>query len=293
MKKSALLITLVLLCLACLGAQAEVAVSPFGYTMSYDPSAFFYTHEKDADTYEWQLSSGELAGRLHVLYARNASLADLGFADAEETMVAGEIRAAVVRTEDNPNGLPFVSVYVPAPQGGTWMFTLTWDPDVMSTARDTMLNMVSTVYPGAKATVAHAQCDRCGGFYPEGNIFRNHICTGSWFDTEPGVTVRTSDIAPAATKKPSATQKPSSPSEPEMVYCELCGGWYEAGNIFRNHICVPQVEYAYCEICGGWYETGNVFRNHICVPQVEYVTCEICGGTYEAGNVFRNHICNP
>ena len=27
----------------------------------------------------------------------------------------------------------------------------------------------------------------------------------------------------------------SSQGKAEMVYCELCGGWYETGNVFRNH----------------------------------------------------------
>lgn len=58
----------------------------------------------------------------------------------------------------------------------------------------------------------------------------------------------------------------SSQSGAELVYCELCGGWYEAGNVFRNHICSgrSEPEMVQCELCGGWYEAGNVFRNHIC-----------------------------
>ena len=51
------------------------------------------------------------------------------------------------------------------------------------------------------------------------------------------------------------------------MQCELCGGWYEAGNVFRNHICSgaeEPAELVQCELCGGWYEAGNVFRNHIC-----------------------------
>ena len=58
----------------------------------------------------------------------------------------------------------------------------------------------------------------------------------------------------------------SSQGEAEMVQCELCGGWYEAGNVFRNHICPgkSQQEMVQCEFCGGWYEAGNEFRNHIC-----------------------------
>ena len=93
----------------------------------------------------------------------------------------------------------------------------------------------------------------------------------------------------------------------EMVQCEVCGNWYEAGNVFRNHICTIDEIQPYpdeenmvqCEVCGNWYEAGNVFRNHICTideiqpyPDEEnMVQCEVCGNWYEAGNVFRNHIC--
>ena len=320
MRKRALLMALIMLCLACFSAQAEVAVSPFGYTMSYDPSAFLYIHMNDADVYEWRLSTGEMAARVEVRHEAKASVKDMGVTEPSETMKVGETLASVVMTQDNPVGLPSAAVYVPDGKSGVWVFNLAWDPQVMSTAKETMLNMVSTVYPGKKAVVAHAQCDICGGFYPEGNIFRNHICAGTWFDAEPGVCVLTSGSAsPTAPPKPRATRKPSAQSETEMVYCELCGNWYESGNVFRNHVCmpredyyycdicggtyegnafdnhvcVPKVEYVYCDVCGGSYEAGNVFLNHVCVPKVEYVYCDVCGGTYEAGNVFRNHVCIP
>ena len=29
----------------------------------------------------------------------------------------------------------------------------------------------------------------------------------------------------------------SSQGKAEMVCCEPCGGWYETGSVFRNHIC--------------------------------------------------------
>lgn len=58
-------------------------------------------------------------------------------------------------------------------------------------------------------------------------------------------------------------------AEEEYVQCDECGGWFMAGNEFRNHICTPvnepQPEYVQCDVCGNWYEAGNVFRNHICV----------------------------
>ena len=110
----------------------------------------------------------------------------------------------------------------------------------------------------------------------------------------------TASMIPATGKTGAATTGNSSSgsgqSGAEMVYCELCGGWYEAGNVFRNHICSgkSQTEMVQCDLCGGWYEAGNVFRNHICSgkSQTEMVQCDLCGGWYEAGNEFRNHICS-
>ena len=54
-------------------------------------------------------------------------------------------------------------------------------------------------------------------------MFRNHQCV-----TYPG-----EDYAAAE-------------SSPEMVQCEICGEWFEAGNVFRNHQCVtyPGEDYA-------------------------------------------------
>ena len=98
-------------------------------------------------------------------------------------------------------------------------------------------------------------------------------------------------------------------AEVEYVQCEICGRFYPAGNIFRNHICAGAwpvlkadggAELVLCERCGGWYEAGNIFRNHICSGSqarnsaqlgLDLAFCERCGGWFEAGNVFRNHIC--
>ncbi len=65
----------------------------------------------------------------------------------------------------------------------------------------------------------------------------------------------------------------------EYVRCDVCGDWFPAGNVFRNHQCVnypsednmvtPQLQegqkMVQCEICGEWFVEGNEFRNHQCV----------------------------
>ena len=53
------------------------------------------------------------------------------------------------------------------------------------------------------------------------------------------------------------------PEEEDMVWCEFCGKFYEAGNVFRNHICVgnemqPYPEEEQCPACDTWYEAGTV-----------------------------------
>ena len=65
---------------------------------------------------------------------------------------------------------------------------------------------VTSEYPSEDNMV---QCDICGGWYKQGNEFRNHLCVA-----------------------------PSYPSEDNMVQCDICGGWYKEGNEFRNHVCV-------------------------------------------------------
>lgn len=89
------------------------------------------------------------------------------------------------------------------------------------------------------------------------------------------------------------------PSEDNMAWCEFCGKWYEAGNVFRNHICIgsemqPYPEEEQCQACGAWYEKGTT---HVCPPvppeMTEMAQCPVCGKWFETGNIFRNHICNP
>ncbi len=51
-------------------------------------------------------------------------------------------------------------------------------------------------------------------------------------------TLRLTETAEAVETSPSSQAQ----AQPEMVYCDVCGGWYEAGNEFRNHICAGQAE---------------------------------------------------
>ena len=69
---------------------------------------------------------------------------------------------------------------------------------------------------------------------------------------------------------PGESQSGSSAPDNQYVQCPDCGQWYEAGNVYRNHVCpakrqADDEEYVQCDICGEWFRAGNEFRNHICV----------------------------
>lgn len=69
---------------------------------------------------------------------------------------------------------------------------------------------------------------------------------------------------------PGESQSGSSAPDNQYVQCPNCGQWYEAGNVYRNHVCpakrqADDEEYVRCDVCGEWFRAGNEFRNHICV----------------------------
>ena len=82
------------------------------------------------------------------------------------------------------------------------------------------------------------------------------------------------------------------PQEDNMVWCEFCGKFYEAGNVFRNHICIgsemqPYPEEEQCPVCDAWYEAGTVHDCEI-QPYPEEEQCQACGAWYELGTT---HTC--
>ena len=73
-----------------------------------------------------------------------------------------------------------------------------------------------------------------------------------------------------------------------MVQCEVCGNWYEAGNVFRNHICTIDEIQPYpdednmiqCKLCGNWFlldiQSYPEYHN--------MVQCTVCGQWFEFGD---------
>ena len=255
MKKWTLLLVL-LLCVGLAAAQAEVANSPLGYAMQYEPALFQYERVGELDHFAWDAQDSSLVASINVERCDGQAL-DAVIA-ARTANVPGQMRATVVGenqvslyeispSETNPDEYE-AHAFVPDGEGGVLVFELWGNLQRSDDLSGLLLNMLSTVALNGDAYTEYVQCEFCGRFYPAGNIFRNHICVGEW----PML---------------------SAADETELVYCERCGGWYEAGNVFRNHICSGEwtqdavqedPELVYCERCGGWYEAGNIFRNHIC-----------------------------
>ena len=105
-----------------------------------------------------------------------------------------------------------------------------------------------------------------GQFYIDGHVPFTNNGDGSFFGgAGAGMTVYTYEYL----------QKSGMvPSTPEMVQCEYCGEWFEAGADYRNHVMAAHsdasgyvddstVEMVQCEYCGEWFEAGADYRNHV------------------------------
>lgn len=101
--------------------------------------------------------------------------------------------------------------------------------------------------------------------------------------------------ARTTTKSSSTKKKSSSSSNVNYVQCPDCGGWYEEGNVFRNHICPAKTTLVQCPYCGLYYQSGYEYNNHYCPffanPESQNVQCPYCGGWFEEGEEYRNHYC--
>lgn len=219
MKKWLLLIMLAL-CMLCAAAQAEVAVSPLGYAICYEPGLFRCAHVDGQDSLVWQAEDGTPVAAIHAV-----ALTGLSVDDAVRTktqVLAGRMDMTVAGSkqiklfEVTPNAQAperyQALAFVPLGEKGVLMFTLQGDTGRSNDLSGLLLNMLSTVETGALRT-EYAQCDECGRFYPVGSIFRNHVCAEEW------PVLRAADGT-------------------MLARCDRCGGWYAQGNEFRNHICV-------------------------------------------------------
>ena len=109
----------------------------------------------------------------------------------------------------------------------------------------------------------------------------------------------------------------SSSSQPEMVQCDYCGNWFEAGTVFRNHVCPARDaalsgDYSYndygtdmpvysSDSDGGYdynydynYNEGAGYSGsnyNDGGEEWDLVYCEYCGYWYKPGSVFENHSC--
>lgn len=65
-----------------------------------------------------------------------------------------------------------------------------------------------------------------------------------------------------------SSEDDASAFRPQLIQCPTCGGWFEEGDAFRNHVCQqPEASaipvYVQCPICGEWVEEGEL-ENHVC-----------------------------
>ena len=105
-----------------------------------------------------------------------------------------------------------------------------------------------------------------GKFYIDGEIPFDNNGDGSFFGgAGAGLTVYTLEYLQKSGVAVS--------EDPEMIQCEFCGEWFQAGADYRNHVAAAHAEesaemygdqeHVQCEYCGEWFNAGADYRNHV------------------------------
>ena len=105
-----------------------------------------------------------------------------------------------------------------------------------------------------------------GKFYIDGEIPFDNNGDGSFFGgAGAGLTVYTLEYLQKSGVAVS--------EDPEMIQCEFCGEWFQAGADYRNHVAAAHAEESaemygdqervQCEYCGEWFNAGADYRNHV------------------------------
>ena len=132
-----------------------------------------------------------------------------------------------------------------------------------------------------------------GKFYIDGQVPFDNNGDGSFFGgAGAGLTVYTLEYLQKSGVAVSDN------SDQEMVQCEFCGEWFNAGTDYRNHVSAAHPngdqERVQCEFCGEWFNVGTDYRSHLAAAHPngdqEMVQCEYCGEWFTVGNDYRNHV---
>ena len=211
-----------------------------GYMVFYNAEEFMLTSDGTTDTFTWNENDGELPPcYLSVSHISNAK--------AEDVM-EGLLLQSGLNVDEN-------GVYE-TELGGKDALGFTYAPGANEGDRITQY----VVCQASKKNVLLVECGLYVGAEEDPGSYLRDMLDGIVFHTAAS----SSSIA----SKPSGSSSHSSQSETEYVQCDICGEWFEAGNVFRNHQCISypsEDNMVRCDICGGWFEPGNVFRNHQCV----------------------------
>ncbi len=301
LKKILVLLSLILVLLISTASAATIN-SPHGFTMSFDPSIFSYEVSDTLEIMRYQTTTDSDYPAYMVFsevdgYTSDEVIEGIALQSGVDgefgTMLINHTEANTYRYYTSTGSDSLVNAYLcfTESNGNVFLVELAWVYDAQHAVGVYFYNMLSTLFSDDTVLLTYEQCPDCKLWFARGDDYNLHDCV------DPSLWIAT-DAADAVF---------------ELVYCELCDGWYEAGNVYRNHVCLElsypdesttSAGYVYCELCGGWYEEGNVYRNHVCnaitypdestdsTTEPNYAYCELCGGWYEEGNVFRNHVCN-
>ena len=213
-----------------------------GYMVFYDAEAFTLTSEGETDAFMWNGNGGELPP----CYLTISSISNM---KAEDVMHGLLLQSGLDVDESD--------VYE-TELGGKDSLGFTYAPGINEGDRITQYVVCQT----SKKNVLLVECGLYVGGEEEPGAYLRDMLDGIMFHT-----AASGSSSSTGSSKTSGSSH-GGQSETEYVRCDICGGWFEPGNVFRNHLCVSypsEDNMVRCDICGGWFESGNVFRNHLCV----------------------------
>lgn len=180
---------LVLLCTfaLCSTAFAEACESVLGYSLAYDAELFSCESDGQVDVYRWRTTTPDtpacfMSVSILTGYTLQEAMEGLKLQAGRDgidgsTILSGAFAETFRFYEGNSwNSRVCEYACIPMSNGAILLIETDWYLEAEEGIGQKLLDLRSMVLLHVQDAPQMAKCDICGGWYEEGNVFRNHIC---------------------------------------------------------------------------------------------------------------------
>lgn len=188
MKKcTAYLLALLCAFAICSSTLAETCESVLGYSLVYESELFSFESDGQVDVYRWRTMTPDVPAcfmSVSILtgYTLPEAMEGLKLQAGRDgkcgsTTLSG-VSAEIFRFYEGNSWNSRVCEYacIPMPNGMILVIETDWFLEAEEGVGQKLLDMRSTISLNVQNTPQIVKCDICGGWYEEGNVFRNHLC---------------------------------------------------------------------------------------------------------------------